>query len=65
MRTDRPMSLHPRGERMTVSHACPQCPIGQATPFCEVCLGTGLVSTERLARWQSVQNRLIAGLSTA
>ena len=45
------LAQHDLGERIdVVGHACPECPLGRPAPFCEVCLGAGMVSTERLAR---------------
>ncbi len=40
-----------------VTHACPECGIGNARPLCQVCLGLGQVTTERLDRYQiSLEN---------
>lgn len=40
-----------------VTHACPECGIGRPREFCQVCLGVGQVSTERLDRYQiSLEN---------
>lgn len=45
------MAQHEKGERVQVMHACPTCwPTNK--PFCPTCLGVGLVTTERLARYQ-------------
>ena len=40
-----------------VRHACPECPLGQPSPFCTVCLGAGDVSSERLDRYQLIAAR--------
>jgi len=56
-----PLPQHLRGERIAVSgHACPEHSIAYVPAFCPVCLGSGVVTTERLARWQRDQDRLIA-----
>lgn len=53
---------HPRGERIEVRHACPDCPTPLTTlwqpprPDCRFCAGTGLVTTAELARWQRQAN---------
>lgn len=48
------LPAHVRGERVEVTgHACPDCPLGAPQPFCETCLGAGVVSTDRLDRWQA------------
>ena len=54
------MGQHPLGIRQQVTHACPEHPIDAVPPLCPVCIGTGLVTTERLAAYQREQNRLIA-----
>jgi hypothetical protein len=59
----RAMDQHPLGVRQPVKHACPECPIGQAGPFCVTCWGTGLVTEEDLFRWQAGQNRIAAGIA--
>lgn len=51
------MDQHPGGVRQTVRHACPEHGIAYVPPLCPVCLGTGLVTTERLARWERDQAR--------
>jgi len=38
--------------RSEVTHACPECGIGLPQPFCQVCLGAGTITTERLDRYQ-------------
>lgn len=45
------MDQHPLGVRAPVTHACPECPLGHPKPFCEVCLGAGSITTERLDRY--------------
>lgn len=53
------LDQHGLGVRLGgVRHACPECHIAYPRPLCPVCLGAGLVSTERLDRWQAEQNRL-------
>ena len=37
--------------RNDAMHACPECPIGNPAPFCQVCLGAGLITTDRLDRY--------------
>ena len=55
------MDQHVRGERFDVKHACPDCPTPLATlwqqpnPLCRWCHGTGLLTTQQLARWQQAQ----------
>lgn len=39
-------------QHIDVTHACPQCPLGQPRPFCQVCLGAGNVTADRLDRLQ-------------
>ncbi len=57
----RELAQHPRGERIEVlGHACPQCDLASPKPFCSVCLGSGLATTDRLAAWQREQNDLMA-----
>lgn len=51
-----PLGRHPAGERIDVRHACPAHPIGDVPPFCEWCLGSGLVGADKLARWVREQN---------
>lgn len=55
-RPHRSMDQHPLGIRTETKHACPECPIFYANPFCRWCLGTGLVEASRLAFWQRVQD---------
>lgn len=63
------LPAHPfGGGRSDVKHACPDCPSPLAaglaiapSAFCRWCLGTGLVTTEDLDRWQHDANERIAG----
>jgi hypothetical protein len=48
------MGQHPYGQRIQVRHLCPECGI-HTQAFCPVCLGGGLVDTDRLARWERDQ----------
>ncbi len=54
-----PMARHPVAAELVdvAGHACPECPIGNPAPLCPVCLGAGIVSTDRLSRWQYQQNQ--------
>jgi hypothetical protein len=47
------LAQHILGERIgEVRHACPECGVTPTpSPFCQVCLGVGHVSTERLDRY--------------
>jgi hypothetical protein len=47
------LAQHVLGERIgDVRHACPECGVTlNPSPFCQVCLGVGHVSTERLDRY--------------
>ena len=60
MHPHRAMDQHPLGIRQPAMHACPECGVVEVKAFCPTCLGTGLVTAERLGRWQTEQNRLIA-----
>lgn len=58
---------HQYGERVDVTHMCPVTHLHTAGRVCEVCLimptqalEPTFVSTDRLARWQSVQDVIIA-----
>lgn len=51
------LSPHAYGVRQDVSHACPQCGLPPRIS-CDLCRGTGLVTTEQLAHWQ---RRIMAG----
>lgn len=55
------IAQHLLGERLDARQACPECPIGGLgpAPFCLVCLGAGLITTDRLARWQAQQNAIL------
>lgn len=53
----RPMDqMHPYAVRQDVMHGCPEC-FPQALPLCPVCLGVGMVTGDRLARYQLEQRR--------
>lgn len=44
---------HLLGEQVEITgHACPECPVNSPVPFCPVCLGAGVITTERLGRYQ-------------
>jgi hypothetical protein len=47
------LEQHPLAEyvRNDALHACPECPLGNPKPFCQVCLGAGLITTDRLDRY--------------
>lgn len=49
------LAPHPLGvddRRDGVRHMCPECG-WPAKPFCETCLGAGVVDENRLYRWQN------------
>lgn len=48
------MTRHPLAGGLVdvAGHACPECPLGTPAPLCPVCLGAGIIDTDRLARWQ-------------
>jgi hypothetical protein len=47
------LAQHPNADthRNDAMHACPDCPLGNPKPFCQVCLGAGLITTDRLDRY--------------
>lgn len=57
---DNLIPIHPNGERIdAVGHMCPDCgPTGVL--LCRWCMGTGLVTTARLADWQREENTKLA-----
>lgn len=57
------LAQHILGERVDVLHACPLCGVTNTpNPLCEVCLGAGSVSTDRLDRYQADLIRQAGGL---
>lgn len=61
---DQALLAHPLGVRMDIQHACPECPSPLAAGLtiapsilCRWCSGSGLLTTEQLARWQREQWR--------
>lgn len=51
------------GSARVVTHACPECQIGNPRPFCACCGGHGNISEAQLARWQrQVLSELPPGL---
>ena len=51
------LPAHRYGERSTTLHACPECPLGRPRPDCPLCEGAGVISTDRLDRYQATVER--------
>jgi ribosomal protein S27AE len=50
------MGQHPLGVRLLgVQHMCPECGDSAAREWCPVCVGQGMISAERLDRWERAQ----------
>lgn len=44
------------GRLLPVMHACPECEIGKANPFCRSCHGSGLLTDLQLRIWEQQTN---------